>query len=412
MLESYNMLLKNLPWISTLIGVVCLILSAWLMNIIFKKVLLKAIQSAMSSTLYGRDKELNKHQIIIRFMKMIPAMVIMWGVNFIPGMIDAVENVISNLCLSFIIFSIARTLSAALNIINTLYCRRSDSRDHSIKGYLELIKIIMYIISTILIISILINRSPVILLSGLGALAAVFMLIFQDTLLSLVASIQISSSDMVRVGDWIEVPHLNADGAVIDIALHTVKVQNWDNTITTLPTRKLITDPFKNWRGMEESGARKIQRSFSFDQNSIHYLSKEELERLKNIQLLKEYLLEKEQEILKWNDEFANKSENSINSRRITNIGSFRAYIEKYLRSHPGVHQNRTLMVRQLAPGANGLSLEIYCFSNNTAWVAYESIQSDIFDHLLTIAPEFGLEIFQNPSGKDLQKFIDSKLKK
>jgi len=382
------------------------------MNMVFKRVLLKAIRKALSGTLYGRDKALNKHLIIVRFLNVIPALVVMWGVNFIPGMIDSVEKVIENICMAFIIFALARTFSAALSIINVLYCRKAETRSHSIKGYLQLIKILMYIVATILIVSTLINRSPVILLSGIGALAAVFMLIFQDTLLSLVASIQMSSSDMVRVGDWIEVPHLNADGEVIDIALHTVKVQNWDNTITTLPTRKLITDPFKNWRGMQESGARRIQRSLCFDQNSIHYLSKEELGRLKDLQLLKGYLVEKDQEILKWNDEFANKSEDSINSRRITNIGSFRAYVESYLRSHPKIHQEMTLIVRQLAPKAEGLALEIYCFANDIAWAAYESIQSDIFDHLLTITPEFGLRIFQNPSGKDFQKFVESKSKK
>jgi miniconductance mechanosensitive channel len=264
----------------------------------------------------------------------------------------------------------------------------------------------MFIITTVLIIAVLIDRSPLILLSGLGAIAAVLMLVFQDTLLSLVASVQISSSDMVRVGDWIEMPQLNADGDVIDIALHTVKVQNWDKTITTLPTRRLITDPFKNWRGMHESGGRRIKRSLYLDQNSICFLSDDEQERLGRFKLLEDYLSRKNQEISNWNSALGEKAKEMVNTRRITNIGTFRAYVEHYLRSHPGIHQNMTLLVRQLSPTPEGLPLEIYCFTSTTKWAEYESIQSDIFDHLLAILPEFMLQVFQNPSGTDVRGLL------
>ena len=250
----------------------------------------------------------------------------------------------------------------------------------------------------------LIDRSPLILLSGLGAMAAVLMLIFQDTLLSLVASVQISSSDIIRVGDWIEMPQLNADGDVIDIALHTVKVQNFDKTITTIPTKRFISDPFKNWRGMQESGGRRIKRCLYLDQTSVRFLSPDEIARLQRFLLLGQYLSSKQSELLSWNTELAEAAQEPANTRRVTNIGTFRAYVELYLRQHRGINQNMTLLVRQLQPTADGLPLELYCFTNTVAWAAYEGYQSDIFDHLLAILPEFGLRVFQHPSGADMRE--------
>ncbi|WP_372874410.1 mechanosensitive ion channel family protein, partial [Pseudomonas sp.] len=264
-------------------------------------------------------------------------------------------------------------------------------------------KILVFVIAAILIIATLIDRSPLILLSGLGAMAAVLMLIFQDTLLSLVASVQISSSDIIRVGDWIEMPQLNADGDVIDIALHTVKVQNWDKTITSIPTKRFISDPFKNWRGMQECGGRRIMRSLYLDQTSVGFLNPEEITRLQRISLLRQYLQHKHSELLSWNSALAEDGQEPANTRRITNIGTFRAYVEQYLRQHPQIHQDMTQLVRQLSPTADGLPLQLYCFTNTIAWASYESIQSDIFDHLLAILPEFGLRVFQHPSGADLR---------
>mgnify|MGYP003145537340 FL=1 len=208
---------------------------------------------------------------------------------------------------------------------------------------------------------------------------------------------------MIRVGDWVEMPQLNADGDVIDIALHTVKVQNWDKTITTIPTRRFMTDAFKNWRGMQQSGGRRIKRSLMLDQQSVHFLDADERKHLTRFSLLQDYLSEKQKEIDSWNSELAERGQEPVNTRRITNIGTFRAYVQRYLASHPGVHQHMTLMARQLAPGADGLPLEIYCFTNTTAWLAYEGIQSDIFDHLLAILPEFGLRVYQHPSGMDIR---------
>ncbi|MGV3593115.1 MAG: mechanosensitive ion channel family protein, partial [Gammaproteobacteria bacterium] len=223
-----------------------------------------------------------------------------------------------------------------------------------------------------------------------------------------VASVQISSNDIVRVGDWIEMPQLNADGDVIDIALHTVKVQNWDMTITTIPTKRMITESFKNWRGMQQSGGRRIKRSLLLDQQSVHFLSDGESRHLAGVRLLDSYLREKLDEITAWNATLEESGRTPLNTRRITNIGTFRVYVERYLRSHSGVRQDMTLIVRQLAPTADGLPLEIYCFTNTVAWVPYEKIQSDIFDHLLAIVPEFGLRVFQHPGGQDVREAVRS----
>jgi miniconductance mechanosensitive channel len=312
--------------------------------------------------------------------------------------------VVRNVSNAFIVLTIAMALSNVLTMVNTIYEQRPDARLKPIKGYVQVLKIAVYVVAALLMIAMLSDRSPLILLSGMGAMAAVLMLIFQDTILSLVASIQIASNDVIRVGDWVEMPQLNADGDVIDIALHTVKIQNWDRTITTIPTRRFMTDPFKNWRGMQQSGGRRIKRSLMIDQQSVHFLSAEERTRLNRFRLLREYLPEKDREISEWNQSLKEQGEEPVNTRRITNLGSFRAYVERYLRSHQHVHQEMTLIVRQLAPTPDGLPLEVYCFTNTTAWVAYEGIQSDIFDHLFAILPEFGLRMYQHPSGLDLRR--------
>ena len=235
-------------------------------------------------------------------------------------------------------------------------------------------------------------------------MAAVLMLIFQDTILSLVASIQINASGMVRIGDWIEIPQLNVDGFVIDIALHNVTVQNWDKTYSIFPTKKLISESFKNWRGMEESGGRRIKRSLHLDQTSVHFLTDSDIAELKKLVVLDSYLKEKDDELKQWNTDIAAQGKDTVNMRRLTNLGTFRAYIDHYLRNHPEIHQELLLSIRQLQPTATGIPLEIYCFTKDVRFVAHENIQADIFDHLLAILPVFGLRVFQQPSGFDLSR--------
>ncbi|KKO49519.1 mechanosensitive ion channel protein MscS [Arsukibacterium sp. MJ3] len=380
-----------------------LLLVSWLSNYIVKKVLIRGIFRALRASSIGQHQVIQHSAFIARLANIVPALVIARGITLIDGVSETVVTVVVNVCNAFIVLTVALAVANILTLINTIYEQNPDAKTKPIKGYVQVLRILVYTVAVILMIAALVDRSPLILLSGLGAMAAVLMLIFQDTILSLVASVQISSNDVIRVGDWVEMPQLNADGNVIDIALHTVKVQNWDKTITTIPTRRFMTDAFKNWRGMQQSGGRRIKRPLLLDQQSIHFLEADERKRLSRFSLLQDYLAEKQQEIDGWNNELAEQGKEPVNTRRITNIGTFRAYVQRYLVSHPGVNQQMTLMARQLEPTADGLPLEIYCFTNTTVWLTYEGIQSDIFDHLLSILPEFGLRVYQRPSGMDIR---------
>ncbi|CAG1004082.1 Miniconductance mechanosensitive channel YbdG [Methylophilaceae bacterium] len=392
--------LLDQTFLQTLFFIFVLLSIAWFSNSVIKRILVRAAYRFMQAIPFENASSGNK--LIKRLANIIPAIVISIGVAMIPDVHAAVVTVVQNVANAFIVLTITLALSDALDVVNHIYQLRPDAHLRPIKGYIQVAKIVIFVIATILIIATLIDRSPLILLSGIGALAAVLMLIFQDTLLSLVASIQITSNDIVRVGDWIEMPQLNADGDVIDIALHTVKVQNWDKTITTIPTKRLISESFKNWRGMQESGGRRIKRSLYLDQNSIQFLDAESSQKLQGFSLLQDYLAQKSSELDEWNKKLAAKGAAPLNARRVTNIGTFRAYTERYLRNHPHIKQDMTLLVRQLNPTPEGLPLEIYCFTNTTKWAEYEAIQSDIFDHLLAIVNQFGLRVFQNPSGSDL----------
>ncbi|MCL4409166.1 MAG: mechanosensitive ion channel family protein [Gammaproteobacteria bacterium] len=396
--------LEQHPQLHMAVGLFILLTLAWLSNAVVKRMLVRGLMRALRATPAGRDETLANSTVIARLANVIPALVLSTGIVFVPQVPEILVAIIQNVANAFVILTVALAINGALTVVNTIYERRPDSHLKPIKGYIQVIKILIYAVTAILIIAALIDRSPVILLSGLGAMAAVLMLVFQDTLLSLVASMQISSNDIVRVGDWVEMPALNADGDVIDIALHTVKVQNWDRTITTIPTRRFITDSFKNWRGMQESGGRRISRTLLIDQQSIGFLTDKEKEHLQSFRLLRTYLREKQEEIDSWNSELRGDGKAPVNTRRITNIGTFRAYISCYLKNHPGIHQDMIQMVRQMAPTPDGLPLQVYAFTATTAWVEYEGIQSDIFDHLYSIIPEFGLRVYQHPSGVDVRE--------
>lgn len=294
------------------------------------------------------------------------------------------------------------SLFSLLDVILNLSQKLPAASQLPLKGIFQGIKLIGAIIVGILMISLLIGQSPAILISGLGAMAAVLMLVFKDPILGLVAGIQLSANDMLKLGDWLEMPKYGADGAVIDIGLTTVKVSNWDNTITTIPTWSLVSDSFKNWSGMSASGGRRIKRSISIDATSIHFLDEDERQRLHKAHLLKPYLTTRHQEIDEWN-QLLDAPESVLNHRRMTNIGTFRAYLNEYLRHHPRIRKDMTLMVRQLAPDDHGLPIEIYAFTNTVVWLEYESIQADIFDHIFAVIEEFGLRIHQSPTGNDIR---------
>ncbi len=397
---------ENWPWLHTLLSAGAVIAAAFLANVVVKAVLLKGLRRVLLATPFGRDGDLMRHGVVARLANLVPALVIIVGVRFVPHLPDALVLVVRNVGAAFVVLTISLAASAALNLGETLWNRRPDAREKPIKGYVQIVKIALFIVAGLLMLAILLDRSPLILLSGLGAMAAVLMLVFQDTLLSLVASVQISSSDMVRLGDWIEMPQLNADGDVIEIALHTVKVQNWDKTITTLPTRKLISEPFKNWRGMQMSGGRRIKRSILLDQSSVRFLEDEEIDGLSDVIALRPYIAGKKSEIAGWNARIEEGGHNPVNLRRLTNLGTFRAYVERYLRGHPDINASMTLLVRHGAPGPEGLPLEIYCFTASTVWAVHEGVQSDIFEHIYAVMPQFGLRPFQSPSGADFSAFV------
>lgn len=298
-------------------------------------------------------------------------------------------------------------LFSLLDALLLIAHRSTLAAQFPLRGIFQGVKLVAAIMVGIMIVSLLIGRSPLLLLSGLGAMTAVVMLVFKDPIMGLVAGIQLSANNMLKLGDWLEMPKYGADGGVIDIGLTTVKVKNWDNTITTIPTYALISDSFKNWRSMSESGGRRIKRSINIDTTSIHFLSEEEEERLLCGHLLSPYLNSKQQELEQHNQQSGNDLASPLNGRRLTNVGTFRAYLLAYLRAHPGIHQGMTLMVRQLAPTPDGLPIEIYAFTNTTVWAEYENTQSDIFDHTFAVIPQFGLRIHQTPTGNDMRAIAE-----
>lgn len=398
------------PWAWTALAATGLLLAAWLANFVTKKIALRVLQKLLSASPLGREMGDGHGQVrlnvIPRLANAVPALVVYAGVGMLPNLPDNFVTVTRAVCQAFIVVTVALAISRLLNLINSIYERRPNARNKPIKGYIQIIKIIMFVLVGLSVIATLIGAKFLHLITGLGAMTAVLMLIFQDTILSLVASVQISNDGRVRIGDWIEMPSQNADGDVIDIALHTVTVQNWDMTVTTIPTKKLISDSFKNWRNMSERGGRRIKRALLLDQASVRFLRVEEIQRLARFALLDAYLDEKSSELEAWNTQLAASGKDPVNARRVTNLGTFRVYVEQYLCAHPKVHQDMTLLVRQLQPTPTGIPLEIYCFSNDVRWAQYEQLQADIFDHLLAILPEFGLQVFQAPSGSDVRRAL------
>lgn len=359
------------------------------------------------------DDALIEHNVISRVTLLLPFILIL----FLTPLVLPEDILLTKLLLVFakilLAFQVAQCISALLNVSKSLYHESAKQRYLPLNSIIQVIKLIVYLVTAIIIVALIINRSPVFLLSGLGALTAVLLLIFQDTIKGLVASIQISANKMVVAGDWIELPKYGADGDVIEIGLSTVKVENFDKTITTIPTYALISDSFKNWRNMYHTGARRIKRTVIVDIASIDFYSLEKIDFLVNTNLLKSYLTDKKQQISIENDSVnpssvKDDSLSKINMRQLTNIGTFRAYIEMYLNQNNHICNELTCMVRQLPATESGLPLEIYCFANTTDWIAYEAIQADIFDHLFAIAPHFDIRIFQHPSGFDWKNSTSS----
>jgi miniconductance mechanosensitive channel len=392
------------PLLPPSVGLLGLIVAALIADIVIKRILVGTVRAVAKRSKVTWDDALIKHNVVGRIVQLVPAFIIFAGVAFVPDLPEYGAKLIRNIAMGYMVLVSTMALTALLGAANTVYSSLPVAKVRPLKGFVQLLQIVVWIVGGVLIVATLLDRSPLILLSGFGAMTAILLLVFKDTILSLVASVQLTAQDMVRVGDWIEMPQFGADGDVIDVQLHTVKVQNWDKTITTIPTHRLISDSFKNWRGMQSTGARRIKRSVLIDVNSIRFQSRQEIDHFKRFALLKDYIAAKEAELAAYNDALEYEVIEAVNTRRLTNIGTFRAYAESYLQNHPRIHKGMTLMVRQLGADAHGLPLEIYCFTNTTVWAEYEGIQADVFDHLLAIIPEFGLRIYQQPAGSDLAK--------
>ncbi|MEL7199760.1 MAG: mechanosensitive ion channel domain-containing protein [Pseudomonadota bacterium] len=396
-MQQINGFIATQPaWAQTTIGVVALIIAAIIANFVLKRVILSAAKPLL-------DKKSDTiNQAAAWLATAVPLLIVSQGIEVVPNLPKNLTLVVHNVAEALIVVSFAMAIVRALAYANELYERQPRAKDRPIKGFVQLVKIIVLCGAAIILISILINQSPFLLLSGLGAITAVLLLVFKDTLLSLVASVQLATNDMLRVGDWITMSSMDADGDVIDISLHAVKVQNFDKTITTIPTHRLVSDSFRNWRGMSDSGGRRIKRSLMIDQNAIRFLADDEVVKLKRFNMLKDYLAAKRDEIADWNAKQLSSEDEPVNARRLTNFGTFRAYVSAYLAWHPGLNGDKfTMMVRQLPPSAQGVPLELYCFTDTTKWSEFEDIQADIFDHLIAILPEFDLRLFQEPSGGD-----------
>jgi miniconductance mechanosensitive channel len=390
-----------LAGLSLMIIVILISLIAYLLT---KHIVLRILTHYIENNRYDWDAYLLKHKVLHRLSHLLPVLIIY---NSAP-LFGSLQAIIERLGSIYLIVLIVSVINALLNAIDDIYNRHEVARQKPIKGYLQGLKIFIFVIAGIVILSRLLGQSPLILLSGIGAMTAVIMLIFQDSILGLVAGIQLAANDMVRIGDWIEMPKYNADGDVIEITLTTVKVENFDKTITTVPPHALVKDSFRNWRGMQETGGRRIMRSIYIDTSSICFCTDEMINSFMEIDILKEYVNSKQSEIENYNTTHKINNSSPVNGRHMTNVGTFRAYIIEYIRSHTRIRQDMIQMVRQLPPKEYGLPIELYMFTKTTDWSEYETIQADIFDHILAVAPLFGLRLFQNPSGYDLRQLTEN----
>ncbi|WP_411344677.1 mechanosensitive ion channel family protein [Paenibacillus sp. WLX1005] len=402
-LQNVGMNEMMIGYAATIIMILFIAVVCVLANWITQKIVLKTIIHIANNNRYTWDDIIVEKKVFHKLSHLVPAIIIYYSASVFP----AYQGLIEKAAMTYMIIVGITVFDALLNAFDAIYRSFEVSKIRPIRGYIQVAKIIMFIVGGIVVISNLIGQNPLIILSGLGALSAVLMLIFKDSILGLVAGIQLSSNDMVRVGDWIEMPKYNADGDVIDITLNTVKVMNFDKTITMIPSYALISDSFRNWRGMQVSGGRRIKRSVQIDTSSIAFCTPDMIEEFRKIHYLADYLDDKVAEIEAYNVERQINRESNVNGRQLTNIGVFREYVYRYLKHHPGIHSNMTLIVRQLAPADNGLPLEIYAFSSDTTWAVYEGVQADIFDHIFAVAPTFGLRTFQNPTGHDIGQLKD-----
>ena len=389
--------------VAVALGIFGIAVVAFIANLVAKRLILRLLTGLVTRTETKWDDALTERRVLGRLAHLAPAMVIGWAAPLLfegyPRLLSVTGKGVS---VYMAVVSVA-VVYALLNAVGDIYGGFERSKQIPIKGFLQVAKVVAGCVCLIVIAAMLLDRSPFYLLSGLGALTAVLLIVFKDPILGFVAGIQLSANRMVAIGDWVEMPSHGANGDVIEVALTTVKVRNWDKTITTIPTYDLISRSFKNWRGMKESGGRRIARAIHIDLNSIKLCDEPLLSRLSRITLLEEYLQTRLKEVAGHNAEHAIDDSSPVNGRRLTNVGTFRAYVVAFLRAHPRIRKDMTFLVRQQAPGEHGLPIQVYVFTDTTVWAEYEGIQSDIFDHLLAVLSEFDLRVFQEPTGADLR---------
>ena len=390
------------------IAFVLILLLAVLADAVCRHFILRAVAHLVKKTKATWDDVLFDHKVMVRFSRMVIPLVVYLLLPLVytddtSSLLHFVQRVILS-CLLLTFFSF---VDAVLKAAYVIYSDKEQFRNRPLKGLLQTLQVILWFVGAIAVVAILIGKSPWALLTGLGASAAILMLVFKDSIMGFVSGVQLSANDMLKVGDWIKMPKYGADGVVTEVTLATVKVRNWDNTVTTIPPYMLVSDSFQNWQAMRNSGGRRIKRSINIDMTSVRFCTDEMLARYRRIDLLRPYLDRMEEELHRYNDEHGIDPTVPVNGRRQTNLGVFRAYLTAYLRSLPYVNQELHCMVRQLQPTDRGIPMELYFFSSIKDWVPYEGVQSDVFDHVLAIIPEFVLRVFQSPSGYDMQEMRD-----
>jgi miniconductance mechanosensitive channel len=384
--------------------VVVMIILSWAANYITKKFIIKVLDVFFKKTKSIYDDYLVERKVFHKLSHLAPAIVILLMTGVIFYDYPTFSEVLTNIVFVYIVFVFVASLSSFFKAVDDAYNTFDFAKERPIKGYIQVAQIIVYSVAVLISVSILFGINMTAIFTGLGAIAAVILLIFKDTILGLVAGVQLTANNMIRIGDWISMPSHNADGTVLEITLNTVKVQNWDKTISTIPTYALVTNSFSNWRGMEESGGRRIKRHINIDMHSVKFCSADMLAKFRKIAFLSGYIDKKEKELAKYNKDNDFDESVPVNGRRMTNLGVFRKYLEEYLMHHPKINKGMTFLVRHLQPTEKGIPIEIYVFSTDQDWAKYEAVQADIFDHILAVIPEFGLSVFQFPTGNDLKK--------
>ncbi len=380
---------ESIDWTTRILLLAGIVLLSWLAAKLFRSLVIPTLQRLSQRTRATWDDHLFNDRMLRATARLIPP--IIWYLLLGAALYDLplALDIARKACLIYLIVAVLMLLSAFLDTLYDISAQHETLRNRPLKGIYQMIKLLAFCVGAILIVSILIGRDATTILAGLGASAAVLMLIFRDSILGLVAGVQLSANDMLRPGDWITMQKYGADGYVTEVTLTTVKIQNFDKTITTIPPYALVSDSFQNWRGMRETGGRRIKRSLAIDASTVHFCTAGELETLRQ----KGYL----------------PADACVDDQPVVNLSIFRDYIRRYMKSHPGIHPDLMQMVRMLQPTAEGLPLEVYCFSRTTEWIPYEALQSEIFDHLLAVLPEFGLRIFQRPSGEDLRQVRETR---